>query len=47
MGDGYEGGNRECVGFVEPGRCKGLMNLVEQEKEGRVKVLDTAVSFGL
>lgn len=47
--DGYEGGNWECVGFVEPGRYKGLVDLVGQETKGkgRVEVLDTAVSFGL
>ncbi|KAL0633021.1 hypothetical protein Q9L58_008083 [Maublancomyces gigas] len=43
--DGYEGGNWECVGFVEPGRYKGLVDLVGQETKGkgRVEVLDTAV----
>lgn len=47
--DGYEGGNWECVGFVEPGRYKGLVDLVGQETKGkgRVEVLDTAVSFDL
>lgn len=45
--DGYEGGNWECVGFVEPGRYKGLVDLVGQETKGkgRVEVLDTAVSL--
>lgn len=43
--EGYEGGNWECVGFVEPGRYKGLVDLVGQETKGkgRVEVLDTAV----
>lgn len=47
--DGYDGGNWECVGFVEPGRYKGLVDLVGQETKGkgRVEVLDTAVSPGL
>lgn len=46
--EGYEGGNWECVGFVEPGRYKGLVDLVGQETKGkgRVEVLDTAVSCG-
>lgn len=47
--DGYDGGNWECVGFVEPGRYKILVDLVGQETKGkgRVEVLDTAVSLGL
>lgn len=47
--DGYEGGNWECVGFVEPGRYKGLVDLVGQETKGkgRVEVLDTAVSLSM
>lgn len=43
--EGYDGGDWECTGFVEPGKYKVIMDLVaaETKGKGRVEVLDTAV----
>jgi ribosome maturation protein SDO1 len=42
-------GEWECVGFVEPGKYKLLVDLVgaETKGRGRVEILDTAVSFSI
>jgi ribosome maturation protein SDO1 len=47
--EGYDGGDWECTAFVEPGKYKGIMDLVgaETKGKGRVEVLDTAVRDSL